>query len=68
MKRSILSTLLIGSAIALMWGNRQKGNRFFGEMMDGNQPHWLKRLLINMGIVRIASMAYGRSLIRRFAR
>lgn len=68
MRRSILSTLLIGSAIALMWSGRKNGKRFMGEMMDGDQTRWFKRMLMNMGILRIASMAYGRSLIRRFAR
>lgn len=38
------------------------------KMMNGDQPRWLRHLFRNLTILRVASMAYGRGLIRRLAR
>jgi hypothetical protein len=69
MRRSVLSTLLIGSAVALLISGRDKhGNHTMAKMMNGDQPRWLRHLFRNLTILRVASMAYGRGLIRRLAR
>ncbi|MDR6225195.1 hypothetical protein [Desmospora profundinema] len=70
MRRSVLSTLLIGSAVAVMFGGRkQHGADRLMRMLNGhNQPRWLKNVLRNLGLMRVVSVAYGRGLIRRFAR
>lgn len=65
--RSVISTLLIGTAMALLFRSRRK-NRIGSGMLGRSMPKWMKARGLQVAIARIASMINGRRLMRRLVR
>ncbi|MFC4076849.1 hypothetical protein [Salinithrix halophila] len=73
MRRSILSTLLIGSIAAFLFQRYRRSGNFgnFAGMMKGRQMggmglfKWMNKARGGIDIARIISMVFGRNLLRR---
>ncbi|OYD08847.1 hypothetical protein [Paludifilum halophilum] len=75
-RRSTVSILLlVGSAVAWLLSRNRRGTRtWLNRLMAGRaagrikQPRWMRKAGLHLTLGRIASMAFGRRLIRRLVR